>query len=84
MEKQNMTLYEFRMLEEQLQIQTVWKIGKHIETVKDEKTIYLLYAINEFYVEIKYCQKTNQILGWLPFKQGDTLEKYLPKIKPLL
>jgi len=78
-----MKLYNFLSLPEQLQLQTVWEIGSHIETATEDKVIHLLYAINEFYIEVRYCQRTNQILGFTPFKQGDLLEKYLPKIKPL-
>jgi hypothetical protein len=41
-----MKLYNFLILNEHIQLQTVWEIGKHIETVTENGVIYLLYAIN--------------------------------------
>lgn len=56
-----MRLYDFLSKDEQLQYQIVWEIGKHIETLYQDGTMYLLYAINNFFVEVQYSQKNNQI-----------------------
>lgn len=72
-----MKLYEFISKDEQLQYQIVWEIGTHVETLYLDGVIYLLYAINDFFVEIRYSQRTNQILGKNQFKTGDHLDKYL-------
>lgn len=72
-----MKLYEFLMLDEAEQYQTVWDKGKYLETVHQDNIKYLLYAINDFFVEIHYCQATNKILGKNQFKQGEHLDKYL-------
>lgn len=61
-----------------MQYQVIWEIGKHIETVQQEGKTFLLYAINDFFVEVIYCQRTNDILGKNQFKQGEHLEKYMP------
>ena len=72
-----MKLYEYQTLKEELQYQVVWEIGKHIETLEQDGKMYLLYAINDFFVEVIYCQRTNEILGKNQFKQGEHLEKFL-------
>lgn len=75
-----MTLYEFNSLSNPDQYNTVWELGNHIETVITKEKIYLLYAINEFFVEIHYEPSTNHIVGKQSFKQGEHLEKYLKDI----
>ena len=72
-----MKLYEYLLKDEQLQYQIVWEIGKHVETVYQDGVMYLLYAINDFFVEIQYNQRTNEIIGKNQFKQGEHLDKYL-------
>ncbi len=75
-----MKLYEYLSKDEQLQYQIVWEIGKYIETLYKDGIMYLLYAVNDFYVEIQYSQRTNEIIGKNQFKQGIHLDKYLPPI----
>jgi len=72
-----MKLYEFLMLDEQLQYQAVWDHGVHIDNIIFEKVNYVLYSINDFYVEVHYDVATNKIIGKLPFKNGEPLDKYL-------
>lgn len=72
-----MRLYDFLSKDEQLQYQIVWEIGVHIETLHEEGFMYLLYAINDFFVEIQYNQRTNTIIGKNQFKDGEPLDKYL-------
>lgn len=73
----SMKLYEYLAKDEQLQYQIVWEIGKYIETLYKDGIMYLLYAVNDFYVEIQYNQRTNEIIGKNQFKQGIHLDKYL-------
>lgn len=72
-----MKIYEFLSRDEQLQYQIVWEIGKHVETLQQDGVLYLLYAINDFFVEIQYNQRTNAIIGKNQFKTGEHLDKYL-------
>jgi len=74
-----MKLYEFISKQEQLQYQIVWEIGVHIETLNQDGIMYLLYAINDFYVEIQYNQRTNAIICKNQFKGGEHLDKYIYK-----
>ena len=75
-----MTLYEFISLDDSLQYDLVWQLGKYMETVEAKGKIYLLYAIDKFFVEITYDQVTNHILGKNHFEHGEHLDKYLPAI----
>jgi len=72
-----MKLNDFVLREEKFQYQIVWEIGKHIETLHQDGIVYLLYAINDFFVELKYCRITNVILGKEHFKDGMALDKYI-------
>ena len=72
-----MKLYDFLLLNDEQQYQAVWLLGVHIDHIIFEKIHYQLYSINDFYVEVRYDALTNKILGKLPFKQGEHLDKYL-------
>lgn len=41
--------------------------------------LYLLYAIDDFYVELQYSRRNNAFIGKMQFKQSDALDKYLPE-----
>jgi len=49
-----MTLYEFNLLNEEDQSQTVWDNGTYIDSVTSEGFKMVLYAIDKFYVEVQY------------------------------
>lgn len=70
-------IYEFISKDEQLQYQIVWEIGVHVETLHQDGVMYLLYSVNDFFVEIRYNQRTNTIIGKNQFKDGEPLDKYL-------
>lgn len=72
-----MTWNVFLLLAEQEQYQAVWEYGVHIDDIIFDKIHYQLYSISDFYVEIHYDAATNRIIGKLPFKQGEHLDKYL-------
>ena len=75
-----MKIYEFSLKDEQLQYQIVWEIGVHVETLHRDGVMYLLYVINDFFVEIQYNQRTNAIIGKNQFKTGEHLDKYLFRV----
>lgn len=75
-----MKLYEFLMLPEEKQYKSVWELGTHIDNFQVGLVIFQLYAINDFFVEIEYSTAENRILGKSTFKQGEKLDRYLPKI----
>lgn len=70
-------IYEFISKDEQLQYQIVWEIDVHVETLHQDGVMYLLYSVNDFFVEIRYNQRTNTIIGKNQFKDGEPLDKYL-------
>ncbi len=76
-----MKLYEFSRLSEEEQYNTTWNIGVLVDQFIKDSVAINLYAINEFFVEVYYDQKTNKILYKKTFKQGELLDKYLNRIK---
>ena len=72
-----MKIHEFISKDEQLQYQIVWEVGKHLETLSLNDIMYLLYAVSDFFVEIRYNRRTNAIIGKEQFKDGEELDKYL-------
>jgi hypothetical protein len=75
-----MNLYEFSILPEEEQYNTVWNVGVLVDQFIQDDIAINLYAINEFFVEVYYDQKENKILYKKHFKQGELLEKYLKRI----
>ena len=71
-----MTLYEFLILNEENQFQTVWDKGTHIDTVFQNNLRINLYAIDKFFVEIYYDPRSNKIVDKKAFKYGHSLDKY--------
>lgn len=74
-----MKLYEYKNLNEEEQYRILWEEGVLIDACMDGDVKKLLYAINNFYVELWCHAITNKILWKLSFKQGKLLEKYLEK-----
>lgn len=74
-----MTLKEYKNLSEKMQYSILWKDGVLLDSLFEKKVKKLLFAINNFYVELWYEINTNKILWKLSFKQGKLLEKYLDK-----
>ena len=66
-----------------LQYQTIWEIGRHIGMAEQGNILYLLYAIDDFYVELQYSRRNNAFIGKMQFKQSDALDKYLPETDTL-
>jgi hypothetical protein len=76
-----MKLYEFLGLSDEEQYNTTWAIGVMVDQFIKDNIAINLYAINEFFVEVYYDQKTNKILYKKTFKHGELLDKYLNRIK---
>ena len=74
-----MKLSEYKMLEDREQYRVLWSDGILIDGCIEADVKKLLYAIDNFYVELWYHVFTNKILWKLSFKQGKLLEKYLEK-----
>lgn len=67
------------MLSDDAQYHILWNDGVLIDACLDGSVKKLLYAIDNFYVELWCHIMTNKILWKLSFKQGKLLEKYLTK-----
>lgn len=74
-----MKLYEYKQLTEEEQYRILWNDGILIDACLEGTNKKLLYAINNFYVELWCHTLTNKIIWKLSFKQGRLLEKYLDK-----
>lgn len=76
-----MTLYEYKMLLEDEQYDTVFSKGKFLDIVLEGNSKYVLYAIDKFFVEVIYDLGQDKIIGKGQFVLGDSLDKYsnLPK-----
>jgi len=74
-----MKLAEYKNLGEEEQYRILWDDGILIDAYLEGSVKKLLYAIDNFYVELWCHIMTNKILWKLSFKQGKLLEKYLNK-----
>jgi hypothetical protein len=72
-----MTLYQFKLLKEQEQYNTVWEKGTLIDARMTADDKFLLYKIDSFYVEIKYNAVKNTIEGLKSFSSVIALRDYL-------
>ena len=74
-----MKLSEYKSLNEEEQYRILWGEGILIDACFEGTVKKLLYAIDNFFVELWCHTMTNKILWKLSFKQGKLLEKYLDK-----
>jgi len=74
-----MKLCDYKKLNEEEQNLVLWRDVVLIDGCMDGHVKKLLYAIDNFYVELWYHVLTNKVLWRLSFKQGKLLEKYLDK-----
>ena len=75
-----MDLRQFKGLEESIQIGVIWNNGVHVATRDDNIYQYLLYQLDDFYVEVWYHIELEVIQRFLAFDDMDRLEPYLCKI----
>ena len=74
-----MKLSEYKKLNETEQYRILWSDGILIDACIEGDVKKLLYALNNFYIELWCHIVTNKIIWKLSFKQGKLLEKYLDK-----
>lgn len=72
-----MTLYEFNALSDQDQQSAVWEQSNFVVSRRDGRDYLNLYAIDRFFVEIRYNPNQNQITHCRSFCSIDALEPYL-------
>jgi len=74
-----MKLHEYKKLAEEEQYSILWNEGILIDACIEGTVKKLLYALDNFYVELWCHIMTNKMLWKLSFKQGKLLDKYLNK-----
>lgn len=74
-----MKLNDYKKLNEEHQYQILWDSGVLIDSCIEGHVKKLLYAVDNFFIELWYHAITNKIIWKLSFKQGPLLEKYLKK-----
>jgi len=73
-----MTLYDFLMLKEHIQIATLLMKGVLVDRKDNGGTYFMLYSLDSIYVELEYEKWTNKLVGREIFQSGTQVEKYLP------
>jgi hypothetical protein len=79
-----MKLNEYKSLNEEEQYRILWESGELIDACIEGHVKKLLYAIDNFYVELWCNPETNKVIWKLSFKQGRLLEKYLNKYPDII
>ena len=77
-----MKLNEYKKLSEEEQYSLLWDKGVLVDACIEGEVKKLLYAIDNFFIELWCHVITNKVLWKLSFKQGRLLEKYLNKYSP--
>ncbi|MEO7294107.1 MAG: hypothetical protein ABIW34_13445 [Ginsengibacter sp.] len=77
---EDITLYEFNSLEELEKIEALGEYGQIVAHKFEGKFKFMLYQINNFYVEIKYIEKTNAFVELRSFKTTNLLDSYISDI----
>lgn len=74
-----MKLADYKNLDEEEQYRILWNDGVLVDACIEGTIKKILYAIDNFFVELWCHTVTNKIIWKLSFKQGKLLEKYLNK-----
>ncbi|GAB3715852.1 hypothetical protein GCM10027592_56640 [Spirosoma flavus] len=76
-----MTLYEFNLLPSARQVDWVWEKGTFLVR-RDVGRLYLmLFAVNSFFVEIRFDQDLREVTACRSFRSLVPLEPYLEIIQ---
>jgi hypothetical protein len=75
-----MTMYDFQLLPEQQQIETLYKVGVYIGKRREGVSIILLYQLESFYVEVVYRKYRSHIKQLHCFDSTESLDPYLEQI----
>ena len=76
-----MDLYEFNLLSPDTQLINVWERGTFLVSRRVGLSNLCLYALETFFVEVRYSQDLNQITACRSFRSSIALEPYLEQIK---
>ena len=71
-----MTLYEFKLLPDEKQYEITFTQGDFIDYYLAENVRYALYAVDKFFVEVKYNVKKNKVVNIISFIEGSKLNRY--------
>ncbi|PKD18398.1 hypothetical protein APR41_04405 [Salegentibacter salinarum] len=71
-----MTLYEFKLLPEQVQYRILFNEGDFISYRLEPTTRFSLYALDKFFVKVEYNPKSNKIVNKVSFISGEKLNLY--------
>ncbi len=74
-----MTLYEFKQLDTNEQMEAIWK-GIHIGNRRDREHNIVLYQIDGFYAEVYHHKFDNDIKRVRTFSSTNCLDPYLDQI----
>ena len=70
-----MGLYEYMILDETEQWNSLWQNGTFLTQRFEPKKKFSLYALYDFFVEVQLDPKVDKIVGKVHFKTGETLDK---------
>ncbi len=74
----------FVNLPTQQQLDMLYYKGSLLANRYGDRDIFLLYSLNDFFVELRYDGYTNQLLQATAFRANDDrLEQYLPYLAPI-
>lgn len=76
-----MGIYEFNQLGPDDQANLLWEHGTFLMNRLDDKHIFNLYSLSDFYVEVCYDNKSNSISRIRTFKIIGALEPYLNLVR---
>lgn len=71
-----MTLYEYKILPDNIQYEIIWDEGNYIDSRITDNCKINLYAIDMFYVEVYFDLTTNAAIKKVSFKYGERLDHY--------
>jgi len=77
-----MTLYQFNMLDEAEQLEAIWDKSTKLAEREDAEFLYILYQIDNFYIEEKVLKEGNIRHAFKSFAStsASLLQPYLDKI----
>ncbi|WP_299528966.1 hypothetical protein [Ulvibacterium sp.] len=76
-----MGIYEYNILPEEVQWNTLWRVGHFVANQKTKEADYQLYAIDKFFVEVILNPKTSKIESKNVFAHGHCMEKYVGRLE---
>jgi hypothetical protein len=75
---------DFTALPADRQLDTLYRTGSILANRYEAADIWLLYALHDFFVELRYDAFTNELRQVLAFRQPARLEPYLPYLPDMI